>query len=382
MKITKLKTTKLAIENKNIYHYSLGALKGTNTILVEIETDEGISGIGEVTGGINVDALDVFLKSSEPLLIGESPFDIERFLDRFYRHQKLTRLLPFANNLSCGIEMALWDIVGKASNKPVHKLLGGKFHKEIDFFGFVQGREPEEMADHANQLFDEGFGIIYYKIGYSEREDIEITKTLRIRLGDEALLRPDANELYSEGEAKSLLIKIADYQIDWIEQPLGVYNVDGMALLRKMIPMRLAIDQGTNTLEEINRAINVQAADVYVVGFHETGGILGLKKAAAMLHAANLPLNRHGILGETGVSTLAALQILATIPNITDGNQVMHNLLAEDIVIDGLLTFNEGKIVVPERPGLGIELDRDRVEKFAQAYEKNGQYSVNPVNCE
>ena len=79
---------------------------------------------------------------------------------------------------------------------------------------------------------------------------------------------------------------------------------------------------------------------------------------------------------------MAALQILATIPNITDGNQVMHNLLAEDIVIDGLLTFNEGKIVVPERPGLGIELDRDRVEKFAQAYKKHGQYSVNPVHCD
>ena len=146
--------------------------------------------------------------------------------------------------------------------------------------------------------------------------------------------------------------------------------------------MRLAIDQGTNTLEEINRAINVQAADVYVVGFHETGGILGLKKAAAMLQAANLPLNRHGILCETGVSTLAALQVLATIPNITDGNQVMHNLLTEDIVIDGLLKFNEGEILVPERPGLGIELDRDRIEKFAHAYKKHGQYNVNPVHCD
>ena len=382
MKITKLKTTKLAIENKSIYHYSLGALKGTNTVLVEIETDEGICGVGEVTGGINVDALDIFLKSSEPLLIGESPFDIERFLDRFYRHHKLTRLLPFATNLSCGIEMALWDIVGKASNQPVHKLLGGKFHKSIDFFGFVQGRDPEEMADHASQIFDEGFRVIYYKIGYSEKEDLEITRTLRIKLGDDALLRPDINELYSEGEAKKLLLQMADYQIDWIEQPLGVYNIDGMSLLRTMIPMRLAIDQGANTLEEINRAIHAKAADVYVVGFHETGGILGLKKAAAMLQAANLPLNRHGIMGETGISTLAALQVLATIPNITDGNQVMHHLLAEDIVVDGLLTFNKGRILVPEKPGLGIELDRDRVEKFARAYKKLGQYSVNPVHCD
>ena len=117
MKITKLKTTKLAIKNKSTYRYSLGALKGTNSILVEIETDEGIFGVGEVTGGQNVDALDIFLKTSESLLIGESPFDIERFLDRFYRHQKLTRLLPFATNLSCGIEMALWDIIGKACNQ-------------------------------------------------------------------------------------------------------------------------------------------------------------------------------------------------------------------------------------------------------------------------
>ena len=238
------------------------------------------------------------------------------------------------------------------------------------------------MADHASQIFDEGFRVIYYKIGYSEKEDLEITRTLRIKLGDDALLRPDINELYSEGEAKKLLLQMADYQIDWVEQPLGVYNIEGMALLRKMIPMRLAIDQGANTLEEINRAINVQAADVYVVGFHETGGILGLKKAAAMLQAANLPLNRHGIMGETGISTLAALQVLATIPNITDGNQVMHHLLAEDIVVDGLLTFNKGRILVPEKPGLGIELDRDRVEKFARAYKKLGQYSVNPVHCD
>ena len=101
-----------------------------------------------------------------------------------------------------------------------------------------------------------------------------------------------------------------------------------------------------------------------------------------MLQAANLPLNRHGILGETGISTLAALQVLATIPNITDGNQVMHQLLEEDIVVDGLLTFNEGKILVPETPGLGIELDRDRVDKYAREYKKFGQYSVNPVHCD
>ncbi len=382
MKITRLKTTRLAIEHKTVYHYSLGAPRGCNSILVELETDAGITGIGEVTGGQQVDALDVFLRTSEPLLVGESPFDIERFLDRFYRHQKLTRALPFATNLSCGIEMAMWDIIGKATGQPVHRLLGGKFHDTIDFFGFVQGREPEAMAEDANRLFQNGFQVIYYKVGYSESEDVAITRAIREKLGDDAVLRADVNELYSVGEAKRLIMRMDDYRVDWVEQPVGVYDVAGMALLRKMVPVRLAIDQGTNTLEEIVAAIRQEAADVYVVGFHETGGLLGLKKAAACLQAANLPLNRHGVLGETGISTLAALQVLATIPNLTSGNQVMHQLLAEDTVVDGLLDFQGGRLAVPDRPGLGIELDRDRVEKFARAYLKVGQYSMNPVHCE
>ena len=381
MKITQLKTTRLAIEHKTTYHYSLGAPRGCNCILVEIETDAGITGVGEVTGGQHVDALNVFLQSAAPLLIGESPFDIERFLDRFYRHQKLTRLLPFATNLSCGIEMAMWDIIGKATGQPVHRLLGGKFHDSIDFFGFVQGRQPEEMVDHASQLYRDGFNVIYFKIGYSEAEDLAITGALRKTLGARAILRPDVNELYSVGEAKRLILKMVDYQVDWVEQPVGVYNVEGMALLRKMVPVQLAIDQGANTLEEVVHAICMEAADVYVIGFHETGGLLGLKKAAACLQAANLPLNRHGVVGETGVSTLAALQVLATIPNITTGNQVMHQLLAEDIVVDGILNFEGSRITVPDRPGLGIELDQDRVEKFAQAYQKVGQYSMNPIHC-
>ena len=255
MKITNLKTTRLAIENKTIYHYSLGAPQGSNCILVEIETDEGITGVGEVTGGQHVDALDVFLRSSVPLILGENPFEIEKFLDRFYRHQKLTRHLPFANNLSCGIEMAMWDIIGKATNQPVHRLLGGKFNKRINFFGFAQGREIEDISEHAYELYQEGFKIIYYKIGYNDVEDLAITKALREKLGENAVLRPDVNELYTVGDAKKLIMNLAEYKVDWVEQPVGVYDVTGMSFLRKTVPVKLAIDQGANTLEEVVHAI-------------------------------------------------------------------------------------------------------------------------------
>ena len=211
MKITDVKTKIYKWDLPQPITNGLHTYSTVSLNIIEIHTDEGITGVGEVTGGQHVDDLDVFLLSSVPLLLGEDPFEIEKFLDRFYRHQKLTRHLPFANNLSCGIEMAMWDIIGKATNQPVHRLLGGKFNKRINFFGFAQGREIEEISEHAYKLYQEGFNIIYYKIGYNDVEDLAITKALREKLGENAVLRPDVNELYTVGDAKKLIMNLAEY---------------------------------------------------------------------------------------------------------------------------------------------------------------------------
>jgi len=137
-------------------------------------------------------------------------------------------------------------------------------------------------------------------------------------------------------------------------------------------------DQSVCTITGVIDGIRRGVGDIYVVGFSEAGGLLPLKKIAACLEGAHLPLNRKGMVGETGASTLAALQVLVTIPNLAGGRQMMHQLLAKDIVVDGLLMFEGGRIQVPERPGLGIELDLDQVAKFARNYEKVGQYPMNP----
>ena len=112
------------------------------------------------------------------------------------------------------------------------------------------------------------------------------------------------------------------------------------------------------------------------MGFHETGGLLPMRKAAAVAAAGGISINRHGVLGETGISTMAALQILSAIPNQTDGHQVMHQLYTEDILVDGLVSIEGGRTVVPDRPGLGVELDWDRVAKFERLYEQVGQYRM------
>ncbi len=377
MKITQIRTTILAIPQSRPYHYSVGTPLGTNSILVEIETDEGITGIGEAGGARSAESTAAIIRSAERLLIGQSPFDIEAFIARFHRLGYWRNMIRFANNACCGIEMALWDIVGKAVGQPVHRLLGGAVQREIDFFGHVQGRSPEEMAEDALSLREQGFSTIYFKIGYSEKDDFAITRAIRKKLGDEAQIRADMNEFYSIAKAKRLIMKLAQFDLDWVEQPLDADDMDGMARLRASVPIPIAMDQGVFTIAEILQAIQKQAADVFVLGFHEVGGLLALKKAAAIMQAASIPLNRHGIIGETGISTMAALQVLAAIPNQTDGHQVMHQLLQEDTLVDGLISFKEGSISVPDRPGLGIDLDWDRIRKFAHAYQEVGQYYVN-----
>ena len=101
-----------------------------------------------------------------------------------------------------------------------------------------------------------------------------------------------------------------------------------------------------------------------------------MKKAAAIAAAGSLDINRHGCIGETGISTLAALQVLSAIPNVTDGNQVMHELSVDDILVDGLLDIEGGETVVPDRPGLGIEINWDNVDRFEKLFERVGQYPM------
>jgi L-alanine-DL-glutamate epimerase-like enolase superfamily enzyme len=272
--------------------------------------------------------------------------------------------------------MALYDLCGKALGVPVYNLLGGRYHVEIPWFAFLQGDSPEELAENAVEYVGRGFDPLYLKVGQGEAHDLATVAAVRNAVGPKPRLRLDANESWDRFTALGMARRLAGFDIDWLEQPTPFYDIEGVALLRAESPIRIALDQAIYTDYDILRTIRAGAADVVVLGFHETGGLLPLRKAAAVAAAGGIALNRHGVLGETGISTLAALQILSTIPNLTDGHQVMHQLYVEDILVDGLISIEGGRTAVPDRPGLGVELDWDRVAKFERLYQQVGQYNM------
>ena len=193
MKVTAVKTKVLAIPNNEPYYYSQGVGRGVNCVLVEVETDEGITGIGEACGDRSAEAIVGIVHAAARAIEGESPFDIEKFLYRFYRIGKWDDMRRFANQALAGVEMALWDIVGKACNQPVHRLLGGKFSDRVSCFAFLQGNDPEKLAADARKWREMGFHVMYVKVGLGNDRDLACVEAVRRAAGDEAKVRIDAN---------------------------------------------------------------------------------------------------------------------------------------------------------------------------------------------
>ena len=373
MKITEVKATPLALKNKVPYHYSRGVPLGTNVVLVEVRTDEGITGYGESTGDRGADAVAALVRHISQLLIGRSPFDVESLTTVAQRKAKLDNAPRYASHALAGVELALWDIVGKAVGQPVHRLLGGAVREEIDYFAFLQGGTTEELAAHASRAASEGYGVIYMKVGLGEERDLRNVAAVREAIGG-LKLRIDANEAWDPVTAIRMIGKLAVYDLEFVEQPTPARSIRALRQVKESVGVPIAADQCAYTLAEVFEVCATRAADVLVLGPHETGGLLGLRKAAGIAEAVGISVCMHGQ-QDSGVSTCAENQIAATITNLTDGNQIMHQVLEEDIVSAPDLTVRKGKLRVLDGPGLGMELNWEAVERASARYRDEGPYN-------
>ena len=370
MRITGIETTPLSLLNRQAYHWSRGAPLGKDVVLVEVHTDEGVSGYGESIADVGAEAVIGLIRHVTPLVVGQSAFDIETVTTNAKRAAKLDRTPRFANHALAGIELALWDAIGKATGQPVHDLLGGALRDEIDYFAFLQGGSPTELAAHARDAVADGYEVFYLKAGLGEERDLANLRTVRAAIG-ERRLRIDPNEVWDPLTAIRLINRFAEFGLDFVEQPTPSGAVTTLLQVKESVRTPIAADQCAYTLADVFEICSLHAADVIVIGVHETGGLLGLKKAAAIAEAAGLDICIQGQ-QESGITTCASNQIAAAIPNLCDGNQIMSQLLEEDVIASPDLTVRGGKLPVLEGPGLGFELDRDAVNRAAERYRLEG----------
>jgi L-alanine-DL-glutamate epimerase-like enolase superfamily enzyme len=242
----------------------------------------------------------------------------------------------------------------------------------VDVMGFPQGDTAEELARDATSFADAGHRVIYVKIGREGRGDAEVVGAVREAIGPDHLLRADANEAWNVPQAIDAIRSLEPFRLDWVEQPVAADDVAALARVRRSVDVKIAADQAVHTRAELRAVLGQEAADAIVVGSHEAGGLWRWRQLAALAESHGIPVNRHACV-ESEISTFAALQVLAAIPNLTDGNQVMHQLLAEPLTAT-TLEQEGGTMRIPDRPGLGFELDEDAVARAQERHATHGPY--------
>jgi L-alanine-DL-glutamate epimerase-like enolase superfamily enzyme len=313
------------------------------------------------------------IANTKPLLIGQDPFDTERIGKRIEGLGGWTFGRHFAGFALGGIDMALWDITGKACNQPVYKLLGGKIRDRAECFKYIHHDKPKIMAGDAHAAVTQGYRTIYCK--YTTIEHLEkAIPAIREAIGSEPKLWVDFNATLSPGFAVQFLKKMEKYRIDIAEQPVLPSNLDGMAYVRNSVSSQILAHESSWTLYETLNVIARGAADIISVDPRMTWGLMACKKAAAVAEAAGMPVLMHSA-AELGIAQASCLHLIASTPNFILANQCMYDWYDEDYIKNGILSFDGPYLAVPEGPGLGVVLDRDKILKYHEKYKEVGTYS-------
>jgi L-alanine-DL-glutamate epimerase-like enolase superfamily enzyme len=372
MEITGLKSTVVAVPTRKGGSRSEQDTSSYRlAVLVKVFTDEGLVGLGEAPNPVGVEATKTIIDSAEPLLIGEDPTNVEVLKKKLYAYYNLTHLHIHAACWALnGIDMALWDIVGKVCHRPLYQIWGGAFRKKIEFYGQVDVASPEAVAAQAAELARKGFSTIFMKVGFDEDEDDARVKAIRKAIGPGPKIRLDANQSWSTGDAIRIIRRLGEYGLEFVDQPVLMYNVDALARVRAAVDVPIASHESSWTMYEALNVLKREAADVIHVDPRFDAGFMGARLTAGMAEAAGVPVLTHSFT-ELGVAQCAYMHLIAAGPNFTLANQSGYLSLTDDVIRGGLLQFQHGCLDLPEGPGIGVELDPEKVGTYAEYYQEH-----------
>jgi D-galactarolactone cycloisomerase len=367
MKITDIKTIRLRamvpVEGQ-VFSRS-GIRNSRSATLVQIETDEGITGIGSCSG--NGELIEVIIdKVLTPLLIGMDPTEIDAIWDKAYfrgGHKEFGTRGVGVVTMS-GIDIALWDILGKVRGVPLHDLLGGKVREKVPVYATaLYPEQPSKVAKRARGFAEQGFHGVKIKVGFDLDQDIRIVRAVRQELGKDFVVMTDANQGYTLDVALKATDAFADCGAYWLEEPLFVEDIEGHAILRERGKTPVAVGENLNMCYAFENFIVRGAVDFIQPDVARAGGITEIRKITGMAAKHKVPVSFHtwgdGVALAASVHLAAALQECIVMELDYTYNPLREELLREPV------KFENGYLIPLEKPGLGVELDQQALQKFA-----------------
>ncbi|OHD48398.1 MAG: mandelate racemase [Spirochaetes bacterium GWF1_41_5] len=344
----------------------------TNWTFVKVETDEGIYGYGEASLGTQEMALSGCIEDLKRLIIGRNPLEIEKMCFEVYR-DIYWKGGPVLMSAVSGIEMAMWDITGKYFNAPVYALLGGKMRDRVKMYAnawFSGAKTPDDFALKAKETAALGikaikwdpFGKAHMTISNEEMEQaVKIVGSVRDAVGPFVDLLIECHGRFNLYTALNIARELSVFKPMLMEEPCPPDNIGAIAEVREKSPIPISGGERVYTKFGFQEYFSKKAVDIAQPDIFHTGGIMESKKIAAMAEASHIPVSFHNPSGP--VSNAAILQLAACVPNfliheimLTDG-AFRKNFSNEEII------YQDGCILIPDKPGLGIDLDEAELKK-------------------
>jgi muconate cycloisomerase len=350
------------------HQMAIGTTTFQENVVVQLFTEDGKCGFGEAPHMVGHSQLGetphtvrVILRHKLiPAILGQSALDQEALT------AAMDRAVPGNRRAKGAIIMAAYDLAGKLLNTPVYNLLGGKVRDRIPLSWSLPIVETKTAVDEGVRMIERGWRILKVKVGRSDPDkDVEMVQELRRAVGDGISLRADANQAYDVKTALRVLRKMEPSRLDFMEQPVHMDDLDGMAEVCRHSAIPIMADESAVSPEAVAEIAKRRAADyvsIYVIG---PGGLLNSKKMAAVAQAHRMRAYVGGAL-ESIIGAAAGLHLAASSPVIDLGCEMSSQYLLKDNLGKHLLAMEEGGLVVPSGPGLGVDIDEAKLAQYRE----------------
>ena len=352
MKITDIKTHMMRVPLVKPFRISLGVITHAVSCLVEVETDEGITGYGEgspgpLITGENLEGTVETIRVLKEKLIGMDPRDIEGI------YTVMNRAVAYAGTAKAAIDIACHDIIGKSCNMPLYKVLGG-LSNEIETDMTVGIDTPEAMAEKARAHVKAGFNVIKTKVGTDIVSDLARVKAIREAVGDDVKIRLDANQGWHGKEAVELLSRLNEYDIELVEQPVPRYDFEGLKYVTAHSCVPVMADESCWDAKDALKLVSERAVDFINIKLMKCGGLYEAKKIVNIAEAAGVECMLGCMAEESGIAINAAAALGAALKNITRADLDASFSLTE-LPYEGGFTIRDTRhLILSENPGLGL----------------------------
>jgi len=346
----------------------IGRAVKRDAIVVRVRTQSGLLGYGESHAGRAPGAVALLINTTlRALVLGMDATDVVGVWNRIYSRQLASHGMGAACSLAMsGLDMALWDIRGKAVGWPLYKLLGGAQRSIPAYAGGVSlgFQDPKELVAEARVHVEAGYKAIKLRLGDNVRDDIRRVEAARDAFGDEVEILTDANTGYTVEDARRVMPALEELEARWLEEPFPAHDYRSYATARTFSTTPLAAGENHFTRFEFSRLIEEESVDVIQPDLSKSGGITECLRIAAMASAHKLPIHPHSSM--TGINMAATIHFLAAIDNAGyfEGDVSKDNLFRDQLTSRPYELAKDGTVRPLEAPGIGIEVD----EKFLEAH--------------